>query len=458
MRKTFIIRTLILSLAAMLIFGAVSLALIGHYSREAVKNDLIRVSDIIKDEAERAAGSDAESHLVLFENTGKQAFRVTFIRSDGSVIADSLQQGLDENHLDRPEVKSALANERKFYTRKSATLNCRMMYYAVSYKNKAGISNILRVAIEVTSVSRYVWSALPLLLGLTAVLAALLVIFNNRYNNSILQPVNKLKAELQNINSGRFNKISIDKSNKDMLPVINEINEIGESLQKLNNNRRDFFAAASHELNTPLTCISGYSELMMQGMIGADKVKETGAIINGEAQRMSTLISDMLKLSGMENAAAAPVIAEINLRKIIDAAVADFSAAAAAKDIKIHVQCWETVIRSDGKLLKTILENLIGNAVKYNVNGGKVNVSVRRADGKIEISVKDTGIGIAAADRERIFERFYRVDKSRGKKTGGTGLGLAIVKHSAALLSGTVSLESELGKGSEFIVSLPENP
>lgn len=219
--------------------------------------------------------------------------------------------------------------------------------------------------------------------------------------------------------------------------------------------RREFTANVSHELKTPLTAILGSSELMCEGLVKSEDIPRFAALIHDEAARLLALIEDIIRLSHLDEGE------EITQESVDLAAVATHSAEqlremAEQSGVTLSVHSEACRIRGVERLAGEIAYNLIENAIKYNVDGGKVNVTVS-ADGVLTVS--DTGIGIPPEQQARVFERFYRVDKSHSKKIGGTGLGLSIVKHACAYLGAAVSLESEPGKGTCVRVSFtPETP
>ncbi|MDR0426139.1 MAG: hypothetical protein LBH24_03100 [Clostridiales bacterium] len=454
MKRKFFIRTLVISLSAMLLFGIASGFLIAFSAERLLKDDLLRLSDVIKDEAQRE--NAVLSNLVSFENSGTRAFRITFIDAAGGIVADSIRDSSD-NHLSRPEVERALKGEPGFVKRYSETSKKNMMYYAVTFiYAESGDTYVLRVAIETSAMTSAVLSSLPFLVLLMAALVVALVITNQKYNSAMLLPLSEIKEKLHTINAGAFEKLSLDKGNEELLPVINELNEIVENISELNKIRSEFFANASHELHTPLTYIGGYAELMEKGLLtDADKIAECGAKIGEQTARMGGLIADMLKLSSLENAQGDAALSEVPLQKLLTAVTDAFRLQADGRNISIRTVCYEETVVSNEKLLKDILTNLIQNAVRYNRDNGSVDITVKRAEDRVVITVADTGIGIAQKDQSRVFERFFRVDKGRSRENGGTGLGLAIVKHSVQKLSGTVTLDSKIGRGSKFTVTLP---
>lgn len=219
--------------------------------------------------------------------------------------------------------------------------------------------------------------------------------------------------------------------------------------------RQDFFSNASHELRTPITSIMGFSEMLEGGLIpDPEKAKESIRIIHREATRMSRIINDLLLISKLENEGAAAPAAPVNVREVAeeirDALLPDMQ----EKHIQMDVSGGDFTVPISYSHLYNLFSNLMQNAVKYNVEGGSVWVRMETDDRHLYFSVKDTGIGIPPEMKSRVFERFFRVDKGRSRTIGGTGLGLAIVKHLANLYNGSVQLDSELGKGSLFRVTL----
>lgn len=219
--------------------------------------------------------------------------------------------------------------------------------------------------------------------------------------------------------------------------------------------RREFSANVSHELRTPLTSISGYAELIAAGLAAPEDVSGFAARIQAEAARLLALIEDVMNLSRLDEGAATEAREDVELRALAGEVASRFDAAAAARDVQITVNGCDAHVNGVRRVLDEMLSNLIDNAVKYNVAGGSVAVSVQDAPDGARLTVSDTGIGIPAEHRDKVFERFYRVDKSHSKQTGGTGLGLSIVKHGAALHGATVELESEEGRGTSVTLRFP---
>ena len=226
--------------------------------------------------------------------------------------------------------------------------------------------------------------------------------------------------------------------------------------EKAEQMRREFTANVSHELKTPLQTISGYAELLANGMV-ADKDKSAfSEKIYAEAQRMIRLIEDIIKLSNLDEGAVELTRETVDLYATAENTVRSLLPAAEKANVTLSLEGENAEIYGIPQLLTAVVYNLCDNAIKYNKDGGTVFVSVKNNAENIVLSVRDTGIGIPKEQQERIFERFYRVDKSHSKEVGGTGLGLSIVKHAAKLHDAKITLESEVGKGTEITVIFPK--
>lgn len=218
--------------------------------------------------------------------------------------------------------------------------------------------------------------------------------------------------------------------------------------------RREFSANVSHELKTPLQTIIGSAELLEHGLVAQDDVRRFSGNMRREALRLVDLINDIIHLSRLEEGTELPV-SEFDLRDLLSEVALEFEESAAARGITVSVAGSSFPLRSIRPLVKEIVANLCENAIKYNVDGGRVDMTVSERDGRKILTVADSGIGIAPEEKERIFERFYRVDKSRSRTTEGSGLGLSIVKHAVQRIGAEITVESEPGRGSVFAVSFP---
>lgn len=225
--------------------------------------------------------------------------------------------------------------------------------------------------------------------------------------------------------------------------------------KKAENMRREFTANVSHELKTPLTSISGYAEMIEFGMAKPEDIKGFAHKICREAGRLVTLIGDILKLSQLDEPLPQNQVQKVDLSELVQECAEDLKINAQKHSVEIDAYGEKAVIMGNRSLLYELVYNLCDNAIRYNKSGGSVEIKVNETDNRVNLTVADTGIGIPKEHQDRIFERFYRVDKSRSKETGGTGLGLAIVKYIAEQHSGIISIESESGKGTKITVSFP---
>ena len=220
--------------------------------------------------------------------------------------------------------------------------------------------------------------------------------------------------------------------------------------------RREFTANVSHELKTPLHAISGYAELMKSGLVPQSDMITFSEKIYQESQRMVQLVSDTLRLSRLDEGAADMQWDTVDLYEAAQHAVHELTAPAELAGVSIHLEGSSAYISAIPQLLGAILFNLADNAVKYNKPGGCVTIRIEDRASEALLTVSDTGIGIAPENQQRVFERFYRVDKSHSKAVGGTGLGLSIVKHGVQILGARMDLESEVGKGTTITVHFPK--
>ena len=227
-------------------------------------------------------------------------------------------------------------------------------------------------------------------------------------------------------------------------------------IERLERVRKDFVANVSHELRTPLSAVSGYAETLLEGALeDPDNRRKFVEIILAKARQLTNVVSDLLILSTLESAKP-PAPEPVSLRESLQSALHTVAPTARSRGVRLECAEFEDIrILAHFVRLEQVWVNLLENALKFNRPEGEVRVEVSRDTGRVLVKVKDTGLGIPSRDLPRIFERFYRVDKARSRATGGTGLGLAIVKHAVEQMGGTVSVESRLGQGTVFTISLP---
>ena len=231
---------------------------------------------------------------------------------------------------------------------------------------------------------------------------------------------------------------------------------IQEEVAQRESLRREFSANVSHELKTPLTSISGFAELIAEGVAEGDKAKEFSKDIYKESQRLLALIEDIIKLSKLDEEGLSPALEEVDLYDVASEVINTLRPAAEKQKVYLHLTGGSAKVSGNFQLLSEMVYNLCDNAIKYNHTGGSVTIDISAQDGQPKLSVADTGIGIPKEHQDRVFERFYRVDKSHSKEIGGTGLGLSIVKHGAQYHGAQVKMESEPGIGTTITLEFPE--
>jgi len=243
-------------------------------------------------------------------------------------------------------------------------------------------------------------------------------------------------------------------STRGALAILHDVTE----LARLERVRKDFVANVSHELRTPLAAIRGYAETLLSGALQDQQYNRRFVeIIEAQATRLSNIASDLLTISELESdGGAAPQPQAVAVKPVLESALRTVESAARVRGVRMHCGLIDdlTVLGSELRL-EQVLVNLLDNAVKFNRPNGEVWLEVRAENGSARIAIRDTGIGIPSEDLPRVFERFYRVDKARSREMGGTGLGLSIVRHVVEQMHGTIQVESRLGEGSEFIITLP---
>ncbi len=248
-------------------------------------------------------------------------------------------------------------------------------------------------------------------------------------------------------------------------PVTREGSTVGAVLVLMNETekvqreslRREFSANVSHELKTPLTSISGYAEIIQGGLVKEEDIKGFAGRIYKEAQRLIQLVEDTIKISQLDEGANPYEWEIIDIYQVAKEVCGNLKDIALKKNVHLFIEGHKTMCRTVRPILEEILYNLCDNGIKYNKDDGTMSIHITEEKENVRIVVKDNGIGIPREDINRVFERFYRVDKSHSREIGGTGLGLSIVKHGVTFLGGTVDMISELGKGTEITVILPKN-
>lgn len=372
--------------------------------------------------------------------------RITVIKDDGTVLYDSeFSETNLENHINRPEIVDALNMGEGKAIRKSDTLAQSIYYYAKRNTN----GTIIRVGKVSQSVNAVMLSSICIALIIAIVLVGLSVLFSHFLTIDIITPINRIAEDLDHIDEGSMYP--------ELIPFSRKIRSQHEEILEAVNVRQEFTANVTHELKTPLTAISGYAELMESGIASHNDVNHFSAEIKKSAERLIALINDIINLSHLDEGLKEETTEKTDIAEICKDTVSMLSLESEKKNISLNYEGPENAyVRASKEYIQEVTYNLIQNAIRYNKPDGKVFVKVVKDDGGVTLSVKDTGIGIPKEHQDRVFERFYRVDKSRSKELGGTGLGLAIVKHICSLTGGNIILSSQEGQGTCISINWEE--
>lgn len=431
------INKMLVLIATLAIFLTMLLITIVYYDlfRRQIMDDLHSYAMLMK------SYSSVEEMEFMGEGFNKENLRITLISADGSVAYDSeVDQQQMENHSQRPEIAEALKNGEGQAVRNSETLSQNTFYYAVRLQD----GSVLRVAKDARSIYSVFVRALPSLLVIFVILVILCLVMAHFLTGKLITPIEQLAENLD-----EHNEMA---DYEELTPFINMIRQQHQDIIKNAKIRQEFTANVSHELKTPLTSISGYAELIETGMASEADMIRFAHGIHSSANRLLTLINDIIRLSELDGAEEEIVLERLNLYELANTCVEMLTMNAEKHKVTISISGSECYIDGNKQMMEELLYNLCDNAIRYNNVGGKVEVEVYYRGGHTYLIVRDTGIGIPKEHQERIFERFYRVDKSRSKSTGGTGLGLAIVKHIIAQHNAQLELESEAGKGTTIKV------
>jgi two-component system phosphate regulon sensor histidine kinase PhoR len=510
-----------------------------------------------------ATGLDigGEDYLSAVQGVSKTS-RITLIAPDGMVLFDSdAEAKAMENHLDRPEVATALRQGYGEASRLSATLGSQTFYYAV----KLDDGSILRIANTVDSIYAAVLSFMPHMLVIAIVTLILATLIANWQTQRIVTPINALDLEnpmsnevydeisplltriaKQNLQiekqmaelvkkreeftaitenmregivilDGKAIVLSINKSAKRLFGVKNDTRLQQRHVLALNRSlaiqtaveqaikgtpcektlalrgrqyqvmaspvwidntvrgvvllildvteklaaeeqRREFSANVSHELKTPLTSISGYAEIMKDGLVKQEDIPRFAGRIYTEANHLIDLVENIIRLSGLDEGKVELANEDVDLFSISQAVCSKLAPLAVQKGITMQITGESATISGAKQILESMIYNLCENAIKYNVENGRVDISVLPSNKGIVLTVADTGIGITPEHQERVFERFYRAEKSHSKATGGAGLGLSIVKRGAMYHNAKIELESQPDRGTTIRLCFPLEP
>lgn len=376
--------------------------------------------------------------------------RVTFMDAQGNVLADSMANDPQENHSDRSEIKDAIFNGEGFAVRGSSTLGKDMVYYCKNFDGQF----LVRIAIFSDTDWNIFAKSLPVLLYFSIIILVLCAVIAFVSTHFILTPVKKLATEAtgnQTVAS-KYSELQpvaeiLNERNRNIQRQMDEINAEKELVEKARQSKDEFISNVTHEMNTPLTSIHGYAELLQSGGMN-DRQKETAyKTILTQSERLTNLIACIINYSEIDNDDLPPY--EVDFSALARETISALKPEADKRNITIIEKIDDNVIvMSRHERLSEIFGNLVRNAIKYNKDGGSVTVTLNYRG----LTVEDTGIGIAEENMGKVFSRFFTVDKSHNGKNGGFGLGLAVAKKICQKSGWKISVQSTLGQGSKFTV------
>lgn len=439
MRKR-IQRSMMLILAVTLVlFYAIMSVILYNRNLNLLKSEVKQEAEYIR----TAVNISGPSYLDQMSQADERT-RITQIDENGDVLYDSSSEESDmENHGAREEIKEALASGTGESERVSDTLGRELYYYAVLLDD----GTVLRVAKSMDNLAMTALNVLPVMGVLAVIMIGFALMLAKWQTKKLIKPINEL-----NLENPLENTVY-----EELTPLLVAMDKQNKEKEAVSNMRKEFSANVSHELKTPLTSISGYAEIMKNGMVRPADIPVFSERIYKEARRLITLVEDIIKLSKLDEESVELEKEEVDLYNLAMEIVSRLSPQASQKHIRMEVTGEQVNCFGIRQILDEMVYNVCENAIKYNNEGGRVSVWVGATLDGPKISVSDTGIGIPKEHQERIFERFYRVDKSHSKERGGTGLGLSIVKHGALLHGAKVSVDSAPGKGTRIEMLFPKD-
>lgn len=434
------INTRLVLIAILAVLASTISTTIVYYNlfQRQIRNDLSVSAKLLKDTHYFETSDINPDNIDL--STDIRELRVTWVDTDGTVLYDNdASTTALGNHSDRPEIQEAFENGVGECVRRSNTMNKNTFYYAVLLDNKT----VLRVSTEAGSIWSVFLAVSPMIMLIVVIIVVVCIALSHMLTRQLIAPIEKMAQNMEDA--------SMEPPYKELVPFASMIRKQHTDILSAAKARQDFSANVSHELKTPLTAISGYAELIEAGMVDEEKQKHFIQEIRKNAQRLLSLINDIIRLSELDRTDSQSTFDKFDLNEIVLECMEALDVNAKNRQVTLEYTGEKCNICGSKEMMRELTDNLVQNAIRYNKPNGSVWVEVHGGD-QPRLVVKDNGIGIPADEQQRIFERFYRVDKSRSKATGGTGLGLAIVKHIVEIHDAKLSLESELGQGTTITV------
>ncbi len=442
MRQKINIRLELMTLLAILATTVgVTLVYYGIFQRQ-VRDDLRQNAWLLVESGFfQNAYNDGGAEAAALQQLDEGTLRITWIDADGTVLFDNDTDATGlANHMDRPEIKGAFDRGEGESKRRSDTMDMDTYYYARLLEN----GTVLRVSMQARTIINVLLAAVPVICGIAVLVLAACILIGHFLTRQLMRPIEMMAENLDEGGTLLYGELA---------PFVDKIRSQHENILAAARARQEFTANVSHELKTPITAISGYAEIIENGLCDAESVVHIARQIRHNADRLVSIVNDTIRLSELDHFESRERFGPVDLYAIANECVTELRPLADKGKVMMECKGIPAEINADRSLIRELVENLVQNGIRYNRKGGWLEVEVTIRNQRPVLTVRDTGIGIPENELERVFERFYRVDKSRSRETGGTGLGLAIVKHIVELHAAEISINSTLGEGTEVVVN-----
>lgn len=448
-----------ITIMIMIVSGIISFLLSNLYYQAKLKqqNDekIINFAIEIADFASTHSEVDLDDYL---KHIGAIGYQILLVNHDG--IERYYGSSFREKNLRETIPKKVLQGEVYHGIREFPHKTFVTGFFANELKNSVGVPfqyKNKKYAMFIRPDIKLMFNEMHILFGWLLVtsilLSILLVLISTKY---LVKPIKKLDIATKEISEGNFS-IKLDIARKDELGhLAANFTTMSEKLAKVDLLRKELISNISHDIQSPLTNIKGYLNLMKNNEKSEEEKQQYILVVNSEVDRLSKMTKQLLLLSSIESKKDLMDISEVNIASQLKSVINQFQWSIMEKGIMIGYNLPDTWVKGDASLLYSVWENLLTNAIKYNHENGAIDVEVSETESQIEVVIKDTGVGLDEQEKERIFDRFYRVDTSRERSVEGTGLGLSIVKSIIDLHLGRIEIESQKGKGSAIKVILPK--
>lgn len=442
----------VLGILAMTLF--MSLLVYNNYNRELERNMAMEANMISEELSMQNFFSRYYYEMDQLDVFFKVNHRVLVVNKQAMIIYDSNRNDVGK-HFAVPEVIEALNGNLTYaYAEKNRS---RMVFLPAHNLDRDGVQGVIVIMASNEEVLQTLWGMVYVGAGVIVALGLLIFMISFWLSQKITRPLTEVIRQMNRIQNGEFEEIAVEKGTMEIGNIITATNHMVRKLKNIEENHKQFVANVSHELKTPLSSMKVLSDsLLGQSGIPEELYQEFLKDISDEVERENLIINDLLTLSRMGHESTALHIKEVSVNELLETIMKRLKPLADFKEIEMFFESKREVLAEIDETQMTLaFTNLVENAIKYNKEKGVIHAKLDADVKSFTVEIIDTGIGIPEEEQQRIFDRFYRVDKARTRETGGTGLGLAIAKQAVLLHKGSIQCRSESGKGSVFTIVLP---